>query len=54
MSPMLSACRWERKTFVVASTGSESAVKFANDPEPRSKKKVPLRLPTSINSDPDA
>jgi hypothetical protein len=41
--------------LVVASTGSISEVKFASDPEPRSKKKKSCsRLPTSISSDPDA
>ena len=40
---------------MVASTGSPSAVKFANDPEPRSKKKKSFSgLPTSTNSDPEA
>ena len=52
---MWSACRCDRNTFVVASTGSDSAVKFASDPEPRSKKKKSrCRFPTSINSEPDA
>jgi hypothetical protein len=55
MSPMWSACRCDKKTFVVDSTGSERAVKFARDPEPRSKKKRSRSgFPTSISSDPDA
>jgi hypothetical protein len=37
-SPTWSACRWERNSLVVDSTGSPSAVKFANDREPRSKR----------------
>jgi hypothetical protein len=36
---MWSACRWERQTLVVASTGSRSDAKLASAPEPRSKKK---------------
>jgi hypothetical protein len=52
---MWSACRWERKTLVVDSTGSRSEEKLAIAPEPRSKKKKSFAgLPTSISSDPEA
>ena len=55
MSPMWSACRCDRKTFVVASTGSINEVKFASDPDPRSKKKKSFSgLPTSMSNEPDA
>ena len=55
MSPMWSACKCERKTFVVDSTGRSIDEKFASAPEPRSKKKRSFSgLPTSISSEPDA
>ena len=54
MSPTWSACRWVRNTFVVAVTGRCRPLKFASDPEPRSKKKKSRSgLPTSISTDAD-
>ena len=54
MSPTWSACRWVRNTFVVAVTGRCRPLKFASEPEPRSKKKKSRSgLPTSISTDAD-
>ena len=53
-SPTWSACRCVRNTFVVAVTGRCRPLKFANDPDPRSKKKKSRSgLPTSISTDAD-
>lgn len=45
MSPTWSACRWERKTLVIDSTGSSSDEKLASTPDPRSKKKIAGLMP---------
>ena len=54
MSPTWSACRCVRNTFVVAVTGRCRPLKFASDPDPRSKKKKSRSgFPTSISTDAD-
>ena len=55
MSPTWSACRCVKKTLVVAVTGRCRPLKFATDPEPRSKKKKSrCSLPTSMSTDAEA